>query len=344
MNRAIRRIPLQDQTAASLRIFRIVLDHNGGRNPGDEVANLYIVRCQLLGSVERDSYFVACHQRLDAVEGVGHERCRDQPRRILLQENDPGQVSSKMPARRLVEAFVSENTHRGLRRRAPVARRPRTPRCDLGRLSRRAPRRRACFLERLDGGRRGGLPGEAGWAAHSRRRADGPGARRRVPAPGCRTRTRAGAAVRTLGPGGRARHVVPTAAVRAQRQVRPGHSRARAGRCGRCGDRGIAVLPPKKCQIVRETSETNCARPLGVGERLGAVELLAHVVGDGRVEVGFLVGEPIRHGVGEAAAYRRTFSNRSLTMRRIGSETSATWTPSRKRPSKRSPSSRARKS
>ena len=38
------------------------------------------------------------------------------------------------------------------------------------------------------------------------------------------------------------------------------------------------------------------------------------------------------------------FSSRSLTMRRIRSETSAAWTPSRKRPSKRSPSSRARKS
>src|SRR5688500_15467965 len=37
-------------------------------------------------------------------------------------------------------------------------------------------------------------------------------------------------------------------------------------------------------------------------------------------------------------------SSRSLTMRRIRSETSTWWTPSRKRPSKRSGSSRARKS
>ena len=58
MNRAIRRIPLQHQAAAPLRIVRIVLDHDGRRDPGDDVANLYIVRGQLLGSVERDSYFV----------------------------------------------------------------------------------------------------------------------------------------------------------------------------------------------------------------------------------------------------------------------------------------------
>ena len=74
MNRAIRRIPLQHQAAVPLRIVRIVLDHDGRRNPGDDVANLYIVRGQLLGSVERDSYFVVRHQRLDAVEGLGHER------------------------------------------------------------------------------------------------------------------------------------------------------------------------------------------------------------------------------------------------------------------------------
>ena len=143
MNRAIRRIPLQHQAAAPLRIVRIVLDHDGRRNPGDDVANLYIVRGQLLGSVERDSYFVACHQRLDAVEGVGHERCRDQPRRILLHETtrdkcpprmaynrlpiitinmndwpartDPKEAAIGRPtqtARRLVEASVSPNTRR----------------------------------------------------------------------------------------------------------------------------------------------------------------------------------------------------------------------------------------
>ena len=61
MNRAIRRILLQHQATASLRIVRIVLDHDGRRNPGDDVASLYIVRGQLLGSVERDSHFVACH-------------------------------------------------------------------------------------------------------------------------------------------------------------------------------------------------------------------------------------------------------------------------------------------
>ena len=104
----------------------------------------------------------------------------------------------------------------GLRRRAPpsrrLARRPAAPRCDPGRLPRRAARRRPRLVERLDGGRRGVLPREARRAAHSRRRADGPGAgwvpadRRR------RSGARSGAAVRGLGPGGRARHLPPAAA------------------------------------------------------------------------------------------------------------------------------------
>ena len=51
--------------------------------------------------------------------------------------------------------------------------------------------------------------------------------------------------------------------------------------------------------------EADRARPLGVGERLGAIELLAHVVGDGRIEVSFCVGEPVRHGVGDSLRKQR---------------------------------------
>ena len=70
MNRAIRRIALQHQAATSLRIVRIVLDHNGRCNPGDDVANLYIVRCQLLGSVERDSSSAAPRPRSAGAPGA----------------------------------------------------------------------------------------------------------------------------------------------------------------------------------------------------------------------------------------------------------------------------------
>ena len=91
----------------------------------------------------------------------------------------------------------------GLRRRAPSARRlarwPRAPRRDSGRLPRRAARRGSGRLERLDGGRRGLLPREARRSAHSRRRADGPDAGR-VPAHCRRSGARTGAAVRALRP------------------------------------------------------------------------------------------------------------------------------------------------
>ena len=52
------------------------------------------------------------------------------------------------------------------------------------------------------------------------------------------SRPRAGAAVRPVGPGRRARHLSPAAAARARRRVRPGRGRAWKGR--RCG-RGAAV-------------------------------------------------------------------------------------------------------
>ena len=104
----------------------------------------------------------------------------DWPARIDPDETAIGRQTPT--ARRLVEASVSPNTRRGLRRRAPasrrLARRARAPRRDPGRLPRRAARRRARLVERVDGGRRGLLPREAGRAARSRRRADGPGARR----------------------------------------------------------------------------------------------------------------------------------------------------------------------
>ena len=159
-----------------------------------------------------------------ACDDVRHSvNMNDSPDRIDSEEAAIGRPTPT--ARRLVEASVSLNTRRAYAG-APasagrLARRPDAPRCDPGRLPRRAARRRARFLERLDGGRRGVLPCEARRAAHARRRADGPGARR-VPADRRRSGTRTGAAVRGFRPGGRARHLPSTASARARRRVRPG--------------------------------------------------------------------------------------------------------------------------
>lgn len=74
MNRAILRISLQNQAATALGILGIVFDDNARRNPGDDVPNLHIVRSKFLGPVERDSHFVARHQRPDAVKSLAHAR------------------------------------------------------------------------------------------------------------------------------------------------------------------------------------------------------------------------------------------------------------------------------
>ena len=116
----------------------------------------------------------------------------DWPARIDPEEAAVGRPTAI--ARRLVEASVSLNTAPRLCRRAPtarrLARRARAPRCDSGRLPRRAPRRRPGLLKRLDDGRRGLLPREARRSAGSVRRTDRQGARR---LPADRRRSRAAA-------------------------------------------------------------------------------------------------------------------------------------------------------
>ena len=83
MNRSIRSIALQGETAAPLRIVWVVLDHEGRRNPGDDIANPYCVRRQLLESMKRDSYLATCDQRPDLVEGATHTVPSKQPRASL---------------------------------------------------------------------------------------------------------------------------------------------------------------------------------------------------------------------------------------------------------------------
>ena len=72
MNRSIRSIALQDETAAPFRVVRIVLDHESPRNPGDDITNPHGIRRQLFESMKRDSHFAACDQRPDLLEGATH--------------------------------------------------------------------------------------------------------------------------------------------------------------------------------------------------------------------------------------------------------------------------------
>ena len=72
MNRSIRSIALQDETAAPFRIVRIVLDHESLRNPGDDITNPHGIRCQLFESMKRDPHFAACDLRPDLLEGATH--------------------------------------------------------------------------------------------------------------------------------------------------------------------------------------------------------------------------------------------------------------------------------
>ena len=118
-----------------------------------------------------------------------------------------------------------------------LARRARAPRRDAGRLPRRAARCRSRPLERLDGGRPGVVPREARRSASPGQQTYGPGARQE-PADRRRLRGWAGATVRSVGPRGCARHLLPSAPVRTWGRIREGRPRARTGRC--C-DRGTAA-------------------------------------------------------------------------------------------------------
>ena len=72
MNRSIRSIPLQRETAAPFRIVRIVLNHEGRRDPGDDIANLHCVGRQFFESMKRDQYVAACDECLDLLDGAAH--------------------------------------------------------------------------------------------------------------------------------------------------------------------------------------------------------------------------------------------------------------------------------
>ena len=153
----------------------------------------------------------------------------DLPARIDSDETAIGRPTPT--ARRLVEASVSPNTRRAyagaLRRLDAWLDGARARRRGAGRLRRRTARRRPRLVERLDGGRRDVLPREARRAAHSRRRADRPGAGR-LSADCWRSGARTSAAVRGLGPSGCAGHV-PSAALGAVAASSPRRSLSSVG-------------------------------------------------------------------------------------------------------------------
>lgn len=83
MNRSIRSIPLQDETAAPLRIVWIVLDHEGRRDPSDDIANPHRVRRQLLESMKRNSRLATCDQRSDLLQSATHTMLSRRPHASL---------------------------------------------------------------------------------------------------------------------------------------------------------------------------------------------------------------------------------------------------------------------
>ena len=179
----------------------------------------------------------------DAPRGLVDGSSRLRPISSLIKKESPARIDSE-------EAAIGRPTQTappgrglgqpqrptGLRQRAPaarrLARRPRARRRGPRGVRCRTARRRACFLERLDGGRRGVVPREAQRPADPGRREDRPGAGR-LPADRRRSGAPAGAAVRGLGSCGRAFATChPAAAARARRRVRGGHPRTRPSRCG----------------------------------------------------------------------------------------------------------------
>ncbi len=94
MNRPIGSILLQGETAAPLRIVRIVFNHEGRRDPGDNIANPHCVRRQLLESVKRDSHLAAGDQRPDLLESATHGcRSSDHARRSQARVGKAGRQS-----------------------------------------------------------------------------------------------------------------------------------------------------------------------------------------------------------------------------------------------------------
>jgi hypothetical protein len=82
--------------------------------------------------------------------------------------------------------------------------------------------------------------------------------------------------------------------------------------------------------------EADRTRSLIVGERLGPIKLVTHVVGDFCVKLRLSIGKPVR--TAEATRSGKSgvpsnFRRFSFSMRRIRSETSTWCTPSRKCPS-----------
>lgn len=65
MNRQSVSISLENQTASTCWVVRVVFHHNGRINSFDTIADLHVVFRRRLVAVERDSHFVMRHQSSD---------------------------------------------------------------------------------------------------------------------------------------------------------------------------------------------------------------------------------------------------------------------------------------
>jgi len=99
MNRPIRSIPLQDQTARPLRVVRIVLDDDCGRNSDDDIAYPHGVGRQLFESVKRDLHFAARNEQPDPIECIAHTMPSRRPRESPVPRRSPELRSVQLPGR-----------------------------------------------------------------------------------------------------------------------------------------------------------------------------------------------------------------------------------------------------
>jgi len=68
MNRQSVSISLENQTASTFWVVRVVFHHNGRINSFDNIADIHVVFRRRFVAVERDSHFVMRHQYSDVLK------------------------------------------------------------------------------------------------------------------------------------------------------------------------------------------------------------------------------------------------------------------------------------
>jgi hypothetical protein len=98
VNRLAIAIPLQNEHAWPLWVFRVVLNHNGGCQPIDGITHADRVRGKLLVAVKRDADFASQDERSDPFQrfaqdahNLRQQRCRILPTIGITRRKPPGE-------------------------------------------------------------------------------------------------------------------------------------------------------------------------------------------------------------------------------------------------------------